>query len=94
MAFADLNNDKYTDVITILDTEKNVFVAHFFDNIKSVFGVKTQVKLSECTKITNIAVGKSIDRIRLFITCSLSNGTAVIFYDKQPKSNDFERATY
>ena len=30
MAFADLNNDKYTDIVTVSDSRKS-FTVHFFE---------------------------------------------------------------
>jgi len=36
MAFADLNNDKYTDVVTIGDS-KSSFTAHIYDSAKKMF---------------------------------------------------------
>ena len=59
MTFADLNNDKYTDVISILEDKKNVMLFHFFDTSFSMFRIKKNYTLSSCSEITNIVVGKS-----------------------------------
>jgi len=36
MTFADLNNDKYTDIVTISDF-KTSFTAHIYDSAKKIF---------------------------------------------------------
>ena len=66
--FADLNNDKYTDIITINDGF-SAYTVHIFDPLKSMFTFQKTFKPNDCGKIQNIAVGRSIDRLRLFITC-------------------------
>ena len=91
MAFADLNNDKYTDVVTIGDS-KSSFTAHIYDSAKKMFAYQKTVKPnSVCQQITNIAVGRSIDRIRLFVTCAnpASQQTVLKIFDKSPNSLDF-----
>ena len=35
-AFADLNNDKYTDVITVND-QRTAFTAHIYDPLRKTF---------------------------------------------------------
>jgi hypothetical protein len=69
MAFSDLNNDKYTDIITVSDTRES-FTVHLYEPLKKMFLYQRTIKpSSNCAKITNIAVGRSVDRIRLFVTC-------------------------
>lgn len=36
MAFADINNDKYTDIITV-NEEKSLFTIHLFDTLHNMF---------------------------------------------------------
>lgn len=36
MAFSDINNDKYTDIITV-NGAKNLFTVHIFDTMKNMF---------------------------------------------------------
>ena len=43
MAFADLNNDKYTDIVTINDS-KTSFTAHIYDSAKKMFAYQKTVK--------------------------------------------------
>ena len=54
----------------------------------------------DCQKITNIVVGRSVDRIRLFVTC-LNQGqpgiqafSTVKIYEKIPKGNDFFETSF
>lgn len=82
MAFADINNDKYTDIITI-NKAKTTFTVHLFDTTRNMFIQQKTFRPTECTKISNIAVGRSTDRVRLFITCTQPGGyTAIKFFDK------------
>ena len=68
MTFADLNNDKYTDVITV-NEDRTVFTAHIFDTVKNMFVFQKAFKPNDCGKINNIAVGRSVEQLRLFISC-------------------------
>lgn len=36
MAFADLNSDKYTDIVTVSDSKQS-FTVHFFEPLKKMF---------------------------------------------------------
>ena len=82
MTFADLNNDKYTDIITV-NEDYSSYTIHIFDPVKNMFNSQKTFKPNNCAKITNIAVGRSSEKLRLFVTCSLSNGATVLqFYDK------------
>lgn len=91
MAFADINNDKYTDIITISD-DGSSFTVHLFDTLSNLYIHSKTFKPNECSKITNIAVGRSVDKVRLFLTCQtpLSN-TIVKFFDKL-KTFDFQES--
>lgn len=66
--FADLNNDRYTDIITVSEG-KSSFTVHLFEPAKKMFVFQKSYKPSDCGKITNIAVGRSVDRVRVFVTC-------------------------
>lgn len=68
MTFADVNSDKYTDVITLSNDAKS-FSIHLFNQRKSRFELSRTVTPSECQKITNIFVGRSSVTMRLFVTC-------------------------
>ena len=49
--------------------------------------------MQACTKIANVAVGRSVDRIRLFVTCQGSLASSIKVYDKQPSQPDFVEST-
>jgi hypothetical protein len=69
MAFADLNSDKYTDIVTVSDSKQS-FTVHFFEPLKKMFVYQKTVKPNkDCAQIINLVVGRSVDRIRLFVTC-------------------------
>ena len=68
MAFSDINNDKYTDIITVNDA-RTTFTVHIFDVLRNMFLLQKTFRPDNCAKITNIVVGRSIDRLRLFLTC-------------------------
>lgn len=86
-----MNNDKYTDMITVSDS-RSTFTAHFFEPTKKMFLFQKTVKPNNgCSKITNVVVGRSIDLIRVFVTCQNQNGgTMVKFFDKIPQVYDFK----
>ena len=89
MCFADFNNDKYTDIITI-DDKKTSFTIHLFELLKHKFTTAKTYHLSDCKKITNIAVGRSISKLRIFLTCTQSGtgSTIMHLFDRQ-KDVDF-----
>jgi hypothetical protein len=68
MAFADMNIDKYTDIITTNDA-RTTFTVHIFDPQRNMFLYQKTFRPTDCNKINNIAVGRSVDTLRLFITC-------------------------
>jgi hypothetical protein len=69
MAFADLNSDKYTDIVSVSDSKQS-FTVHFFEPLKKMFVYQKTVKPNkDCAQIINLVIGRSVDRIRLFVTC-------------------------
>ena len=68
MAYEDMNGDKYTDIITVNDA-KTEFTMHLFEPSKKMFLFQKTVKPIGCSKIVNIVVGRSVDRVRIFVTC-------------------------
>ncbi len=102
-SFADINNDRYTDIITI-NEQKTTFTIHLFEPLKKMFVFSKTYKPSDCAKITNVAVGRSIDKVRLFVTCqtytssgggnssstSVSGNTAIKIFDKLNKLLDMQ----
>lgn len=43
MAFSDLNNDKYTDIITVSDTRES-FTVHLYEPLKKMFLYQRTIK--------------------------------------------------
>lgn len=43
MAFADLNSDKYTDIVTVSDSKQS-FTVNFFEPLKKMFVYQKTVK--------------------------------------------------
>lgn len=68
LAFADVNSDKYTDVLTLSEDGKS-FSIHLFNQRKSKFELSRTVQPSDCQQITNVFVGRSSTTMRLFVTC-------------------------
>lgn len=85
MAFADLNSDKYTDVIT-LSQDASSFSIFLFNQRKSRFELSRTIQPTDCQQITNIVVGRSIATMRLFVTCKQSGTgyTGVRLFDRTP----------
>ena len=83
MAFADLNADKYTDVVTVGSTGKT-FEVYMFDTKTSKFMHTKTVTPSDCQKIENIAVGRTQDLLRIFVTCKQekTGNTIIRFFDR------------
>lgn len=69
MVFADLNADKYTDVITIDAESQRAFSIFLFNKQNLTFDFWRQIQPSSCSKVTNIVVGRSFTSLRLFVTC-------------------------
>ncbi len=81
MVFADLNSDRYTDIVTL---EAEQTLSFYLFNTKSfTFDLWTTLTPSNCLKITNVVVGRSRTSQRLFITCSeqASQHTILQCYD-------------
>lgn len=72
----------FTDIIA-LNKARNKIIFHLFDPIMSNYSQTTTLRPAECEKITNVAVGRSADTMRLFITC-LDGGqkTIIKMYDR------------
>ena len=88
LAFADLNNDKYTDIITT-SISRNTYSVHLFDKIKNMFAFQKTMHPANCDKITNLVVGRSSNALRIFLTCNKGSQTFVQLYDKAAKTMDF-----
>ena len=82
MEFADINNDMFTDIITVDKTRKNILI-HIFDPLTSNYTQKISLTPSDCNLITNVAVGRSDMSLRLFVTCQdVAKKTILRMYDR------------
>ena len=81
MAFADVDSDKYTDIITTAQYG-GVIQFHLFDPYYKKFVYAKSIEVTGCSRITNIVVGRSPANMRLFVTCSGGSGTIVRFVDR------------
>lgn len=57
MVFADLNSDKYTDMVT-LDADQTLSF-HLFSPKNFTFNLWTTLNPHNCLQVTNVAVGRS-----------------------------------
>ena len=53
-----------------------------------MFMFQKTIKPTECLKIVNVVVGRSVDRVRIFVTCSGPIITNIRIFDKAPVSLD------
>jgi hypothetical protein len=82
MLFADINADMFSDIITVDETRKSLYV-HIFDPLTSNYTQKVKFTPTNCQTITNVAVGRSVSTLRLFVTCvDLSKKTVLKLYDR------------
>lgn len=88
MAFADVNNDKYTDIITVSDDSLS-FTIHLFDTLSNLYLESKTFKPTNCARISNIAVGRASDKVRLFITCTTPTKNTVVKFMDKIKQLDF-----
>lgn len=88
MAYADLNSDTFTDIITLSEDARSLNMFYFSpDNLKFYLG--NELKTNDCSKIINVAVGRSPSHLRVFVTCETTGGdTKVHFYDRTDKGYD------
>ena len=79
--FADMNSDKYTDMVTV-NGGNQVFV-HAYYTVTKQFEPWKDFTVDGCSDIRNIAVGRSSLQMRLFVTCStMTGGTVVKIVDR------------
>lgn len=83
MVFADLNADKYTDVITVGSSGKS-FEIYIFDTKTVRFHHATSITPSDCAQIQNLATGRNQDHLRIFVTCKQEKTgfTIIRFFDR------------
>jgi len=82
MQFADINSDMFTDIITVDKSRQNV-VIHIFDAVSSNYSQKVSFQPTDCYVVTNVAVGRSANTLRLFVTCQdVARKTILRMYDR------------
>ena len=81
LAFADVDSDKFTDMIT-LNQAGNAIELHLFDSYYKKFVHSNTISVTGCYSIRNIVVGRSATHLRMFVTCEGSAGTMVRFVDR------------
>lgn len=82
MAYADLNSDMYTDIVALQEDPSglNLF---YFNPVHLRFYLGNEIKTSDCTRIVNVAVGRSPSHLRVFVTCLANSGNTIVrFYDR------------
>jgi hypothetical protein len=93
MAYADLNSDTFTDIITLSEDPASLNMYYFSpEHLKFYLG--NELKTSDCSKIINVAVGRSPSHLRVFVTCVTTGGdTKVHFYDRTDKGYDESKSS-
>jgi len=85
MAYADLNSDMYTDIIALAE-DKSMLNLFYFNPVHLRFYLGNELKTSDCSKIINVAVGRSQSHLRIFVTCNSNSGSTIVrFYDRTDK---------
>lgn len=85
MAYADLNSDMYTDIIALAE-DKSMLNLFYFNPVHLRFYLGNELKTSDCNKIINVAVGRSLSHLRIFVTCESNSGSTIVrFYDRTDK---------
>ena len=87
MAFADVDSDKFTDMITVPQSSNNIEL-HLFDPFYKKFVHAKTIEVPGCSSIHNIVVGRSSMYLRLFVTCSGGSGTIVRFVDRVSEARE------
>jgi len=82
MTFADVDSDKFTDIITVNGGEIEL---HLFDNYYKKFVHAHTIDVPGCSQIHNIVVGRSSSYLRLFVTCASG---MVHFVDRESISKE------
>ena len=65
--FADLNADKYTDMVAV--SGGNTLEVHAYDSYTKMFALWKSFAVKGCVEIHSVSVGRSSQNLRLFVTC-------------------------
>ena len=79
--FADMNSDKYTDLISV-ESGSNQVKIHIYDNLTKMFTLWHSFAVEGCGIVRGITVGRSTQSMRLFVICSNGGGTVVKLVDR------------
>lgn len=79
--FADMNADKYTDMVTVVSPGNQVQI-HTYDGLRKMFIPWTSFTVDGCSAIRNIVAGRASHSMRLFVTCSSGSSTIVKLVDR------------
>ena len=80
--FSDITSDMFTDIITVDKTGK-IIIIHVFDSMSSNYSQKVSFAPDGCETISNVAVGRGSNTLRLFVTCMTTDHKNVIkIYDR------------
>ena len=74
--FADLNSDKYTDMVTVRGGS-GIFI-HTYDYFTKMFTPWKDFNVDGCHQILSISVGRSSQTMRVFVTCEGSSGGTIV----------------
>ena len=80
-AFADMNSDKYTDMIST-HKDSNTIIIHTYASMTKMFTFWKTFQVEGCGTIRGITVGRSTQSMRLYITCDHSSSTIVKLVDR------------
>ena len=81
LTFADLNSDKFSDLVT-LDHELSTVKVFAYSESEKQFNLWKSFRVDGCSKIYNIVVGRSPTLMRLFVTCQAGGETVVKIVDR------------
>ena len=84
--FADMNSDKYTDMVNVLGGTNTIQI-HCYDSLAKIFSIWKEFKVEGCVVIRNIAVGRSSQTMRLFVTCDNGSNTILKLVDRVKVAN-------
>jgi hypothetical protein len=58
----------FTDILTV-DRARTSIIIHIFDPMLNNYAQKISFKVDGCSMITNAAIGRGEETLRLFVTC-------------------------
>lgn len=79
--FADMNSDKYTDLVTVMGNSNKIQI-NTYDKQSKLFSPWKMIFVDGCDSVRSIAVGRSSLALRIFVTCSHSGSTYVKIVDR------------